>query len=56
MNRIQALIDRYYHEAYDRVWSSSMTVDQKLVATEKALEKAWARIERETGYRLAGSN
>jgi hypothetical protein len=50
---IQDLVDRYYHTAYDKIWADSkLSVEQKLAATERAYEKACARIYRETGYRV----
>jgi hypothetical protein len=49
---IQALVDRYYHAAYDRIWAGPGTVEQKLEMTERVWEKAKARIKRETGYEV----
>lgn len=54
---IQALVDRYYHAAYERIWagvdpSDQAAVDEALIRTERAWDKAVARIQRETGYSL----
>lgn len=57
MNNVQERIDRYYHTAYDAIWAKhaagKIDTDTALELTEKAHDRAWQRIERETGYRLA---
>lgn len=57
MNRVQLLLDKYYHTAHDKIWADERLSDeQKLEATDRAHDKAWARIERETGYLLRNRN
>lgn len=53
---MQELIDRYYTPAYEAIWrdfADDWTPEQleaALERTERAWEKAVARIKRETGY------
>ncbi len=51
---LQALLDRYYHAAYDKIWqqhaAGAITADEAVDRCHTASERAWARIKRETGY------
>jgi hypothetical protein len=52
---IQALIDRYYVPAWDRIWAGVTTqaeADEAWDRAQKAWDRAAARIKKETGYTL----
>jgi hypothetical protein len=53
---IQALIDRYYSAAYEKIWarheSGLIGAETALQQAQTAWERAAARILRETGYSI----